>query len=167
MGYPLGQERRRAQARPPWPAEDLDGGGRPAEWLRVKSKAAREPRARRRLDRGVAMRSAGALGRAPDGALAGARRARAGPCRTLWVVKGQTGASTQTYESAARKKRRAKARARQEERWAEQAGPVLLRLGGYEYYVTEKGVDALKRARELLLRAIDGDIAPGVTKSAE
>lgn len=81
-------------------------------------------------------------------------------------MKGQTGASLQTYESAARKKRRARARKREEERWAEQAGPTLLRIGGYEIYVTEKGQQAIKNARAQLLRAIDGETVPGVRKAS-
>jgi hypothetical protein len=72
-----------------------------------------------------------------------------------------------TYEGAARKKRRAKARAREEQRWADQAGPTLLRIGDHEIYVTEKGQDAIKNARALLQRAIAGESVPGVTRVAE
>lgn len=70
------------------------------------------------------------------------------------MAKGQTGGSLggRTVESARRRKRRAKARQAEEQRWAELAGPVIVTIGDRSIYVKSERVKAdLAAARAALL----------------
>lgn len=82
------------------------------------------------------------------------------------MAKGATGGSLggRIVVGEKRRKRRAKARKREEAAWAEKAGPVIVRIGDREVYVKSSRVKAdMERARALLLGELEdvaGEIRP-------
>ena len=85
------------------------------------------------------------------------------------MAKGQTGGSLggNQFISARRAKARRKYRQRQDEAWAAQAGPTLIRIGEHEIYVKSQAKKDIARARELLLAAIAAGAPPGLVESPE
>ena len=68
----------------------------------------------------------------------------------------KTGTSTGGIELSKAKRRRLAAARRAEERsWAEQNGPVLIRIGEHEIYAKSQAKKDVQAAREMLLRLID------------
>ena len=83
--------------------------------------------------------------------------------------KGQTGGSLggSQFVSARRAAARRKAAKRQDEAWAAQAGPTLIRIGEHEIYVKSQAKKDVARARELLLAAIAAGAPPGLVEPFE
>jgi hypothetical protein len=84
-------------------------------------------------------------------------------------VAKQTGTSTGGIETSARYRKKQARRRREEERaWAEQNGPIILRLGETVYYIKKDVVKSdLKRVREAILGRtpdLDRYIAEGVVR---
>lgn len=79
-------------------------------------------------------------------------------------MKGRTGGSLggRTFESDRRRKRRAKARKRQDAAWASQAGPTLIQIGEHQIYVKSQAKADIAAARAVLLAAIAAGAPPGV-----
>lgn len=68
----------------------------------------------------------------------------------------KTGTTTSGIETSARHRRkRAAARRAEDAAWAEQNGPVLIRIGNHEIYAKSQAKKDIAAARELLLQAID------------
>lgn len=64
-----------------------------------------------------------------------------------------------------RRKRRAKAREREEQRWVAQSGPVLIRIGDHEIYATSQAKADIAAARKILLETIAAASAdPGAVR---
>lgn len=77
----------------------------------------------------------------------------------------KTGTSTSGIETSQRyRKKQARRRAAEHREWEAQNGPVLLRIGEHEIYVTSQAKADVKRARELLLAAIAAGQPPGVVR---
>lgn len=77
----------------------------------------------------------------------------------------KTGVSTGAIETSKRhRKKQARRRAAEERAWAEQNGPVVLRIGDHEIYVKSQAKADVRRARELLLAAIASGEPPGVVR---
>ena len=67
----------------------------------------------------------------------------------------RTGTSTGGIETSARYRKKKARRQREEEAaWAEQSGPVLIRIGGHEIYAKSQAKRDIETARNLLLAAI-------------
>lgn len=82
-------------------------------------------------------------------------------------MKGQTGGSLGggQFLSDRRRKSRRKAAKRQDEAWAAQAGPTLIRIGEHEIYVKSQAKKDIAAARQLLLDAIAAGAPPGLVDS--
>jgi hypothetical protein len=80
-------------------------------------------------------------------------------------MANKTGTSTGGVETSARyRKKKARQRRAEEQAWEEKSGPVLLRIGDHEIYVTSKARKDIARARQLLLDAIAAGAPPGVVR---
>lgn len=81
-------------------------------------------------------------------------------------MKGQTGGSLGggQFISDRRRKARAKYKRRQDQEWAAQAGPTIIRIGEHEIYVKSQAKKDIAAARKLLLAAIAAGAPPGVVK---
>lgn len=79
-------------------------------------------------------------------------------------MKGQTGGSLGggQFVSQRRAKARRAAAKRQDEAWAAQAGPTIIRIGDHEIYVKSQAKKDIAAARQLLLEAIAAGAPPGV-----
>ena len=75
----------------------------------------------------------------------------------------RTGTSTGGIElSKAKRRRLAAARRAEEKAWADQNGPVLIRIGDREIYAKSQAKKDIAAARQLLLDAIrTGTVRPG------
>jgi hypothetical protein len=77
----------------------------------------------------------------------------------------RTGTSTAGVEaSAAYRRKQARRRRAEQFAWEERSGPTLLKIGDFEIEVTSKARKDIKAARDLLLRAIEGEDVPGVVR---
>jgi len=82
----------------------------------------------------------------------------------------RTGTSTAGIETSSRyRKRQAERRRRDEEKWGQLAGPIILRIGQTAYYVKADVVRAdLKRIREAIIgddqETLDAFTAAGVVR---
>lgn len=77
----------------------------------------------------------------------------------------QTGTSTGGIETSARYRRKQAAKRKaEEERWAAQNGPTILRIGEHEIYVKSQAKRDIAAARKLLLDAIAAGAPPGVVR---
>ena len=77
----------------------------------------------------------------------------------------RTGTSTGGVETSARYRRKqARRRAAEEATWAEQNGPIVMRIGNHEIYVKSQAKSDVARARQLLLDAIAQGAPPGVVR---
>lgn len=77
----------------------------------------------------------------------------------------KTGTSTGGIEVSKRyTKKQARKRAAEEKRWAEESGPVIIKIGQHEIFVKSQAKKDIAAAREYLLRAISAGAPPGTVR---
>jgi hypothetical protein len=123
----------------------------------------RNQRASERLQHVGAGRVAGVWARRHDQPAPSPDGCSAGPLATL--ARMRTGTSTGGIETSKRwHRKQAKKRRAEEAKWADQSGPVLLRIGDHEIYVKSQAKRDMAAARRLLLDAIAAGAPPGTVR---